>query len=227
MIIPIMMDLLVNEDSQTFRSLLISLLKQFGDRIVPEALKRLDDTRWFVKRNMLYLLSRCRNEEIIPYVKSYCCHENQKVSFEAIKCLLNLEDRYGLEVIKERLLHGSKEESNQAIILLGSFRIREAVPDLIQMLRKKIAKADLSQRVCIIQALGNIGDSRSLDAFKEILASRRFFFKGEIETLKEEVYRTLKNFPYQDIGDLVQTGLHSKNEFIKSESLRLSRMRIR
>jgi len=226
-VIPFLMDALVNEGSQTFRSLLLSLLKHFGEKIVPEALRRLDDTRWFVKRNMLYLLTGCENKEVIPYLKPYCRHENSRVRFEAIKCLLNLEEPYGFEVIKEYLLHGSKEENEQAITLLGAFRVMEAVPDLVQMLRKKMSKADLSQRLCIIQALGNMGDSRSLDVFREILSSKNLFFRGGLEKLKEEIYRTLKNYPYQDIEGIIQTGLQSKNESIKSESLRLSRTRTR
>ncbi len=226
-IIPFIMDALINEDSQTFRSLLMSLIKQFGDTIVPEALKSLNDTRWFVQRNMLYLLTGCKNKEIIPYVRQYCHHKNRKVSFEAIKCLLSQEDRYGIDIMKEYLLSGSEEEVEQAIVLSGAFRVKEMVPDLIQMLRKKgTNKADLSQKIAVIQALGNIGDPGSLDAFSEIVFSKRlFFFKSGLENLKVEIYKTLKNYPYKHINDFIQVGLKSRNEFIKSESLRLSKMR--
>jgi HEAT repeat protein len=222
-----LMDALVNEDSQAFRSLLMSLLKQFGDKIVPHALKRLDDARWFVKRNMLYLLSGCKNKEIVPYVKPYCHHENCKVSFEAIKCLLNMGEGYGFEVVKESLLYGSKQEIEQAITLLGAFRVREAVPDLIQMLMKNISKADLAQRVCIIRALGNIGDPRSLEAFREILSTKSLFFRKGLKEMKEEICRALRNYPYQEIKEIIQLGLQHKDEYIKNESLRLSRMSMR
>ena len=70
--------------------------------------------------------------------------------------------------------------------------MKEAVPNLIQMLRKKgMKKADLSQKIAIIQALGNIGDLRSLDALREIIFRKTFFFfKGEVEKLKVEIYKT-------------------------------------
>jgi len=227
-IIPFLIDSLVNEDSQTSRSLLMSLLRKFGDKIVPEALKRLDDTRWFVKRNMFYLLNGCKSNEIIPHVRPYCRHENRKVSFEAIKCLLSLKDSYGLEIIKEYLLSEIKEEIEQAIALSGAFKVKEAVPDLIHMLRKKgKSKADLSQKIWLIQALGNIGDLRSLDAFKEILSSKGLFFSGGLEKLKEEIYKTLKNYHYNDIEDIVQLGLQSRNEYIRVESLRLNKIKAR
>lgn len=228
-IIPFLIDALINEDLQTFRSFLMGLIRQFGDTIVPEALKRLDDTRWFVKRNMLYILTGCKNKEIIPYIRQYCRHENQKVNFEAIKCLLSLEDHYGIDVLKKYILSESKEEVEQAIALSSAFRIKEMVPDLIQMLRKKgTNKTDLSQKIAIIQALGNIGDPGSLDAFREVVFSKSlFFFKGGLENLKAEIFKTLKNYPHKDIEDIIQVGLKSKNEYIKSESLRLSKVKTR
>ncbi len=182
MIIPILIDALMNEETQSFRSLLMSLIRQYGDAIVPEALHRLNDSRWFVKRNMLYLLSGCKDEQIIPHVRPYCRHENPKVSFEAIKCLLSMEDRFGIERIQEYFRSGTQEEIEQAITLLSAYRMKEAVPTLVQMLRKKgMNKTDLSQKIAIIQALGNIGDLRSLDAFREISFRKTFFFfKGEI-----------------------------------------------
>jgi hypothetical protein len=227
MIIPFLIDALMNEETQSFRSLLMSLIRQYGDALVPEALSRLNDSRWFVKRNMLYLLTGCKNEQIIPYVRPYCRHENPKVSLEAIKCLLSLEDRFGLERIHEYLRSGTQAEIEQAISLLSAYRIKDAVPDLVQILRKKVInKTTLSQKIAIIQALGNIGDLSSLDAFREIIFRKKFiFFKSEAENLKLEIYKTLKNYPYKDIEDIIQRGLKSSNEYIRNESLRLTKMR--
>ena len=227
MIIPFLIDALMNEETQSFRSLLMSLIRQYGDAIVPEALRRLNDSRWFVKRNMLYLLSGCKNEQIIPHVRPYCRHENPKVSFEAIKCLLSMEDRFGFERIQEYLRSGTQGEIEQAITLLGAYRMKEAVPNLVQILRKKgMNKTDLAQKIAIIQALGNIGDLRSLDVFREIIFRKTFFlFKGEVENLKVEIYKTLWNYPYKDIEDIIQKGLKSRNEYIKNESLRLTKIR--
>jgi hypothetical protein len=227
-IIPFLMDMLTNEDSQTFRSLLLGLIRQFGDAIVPEALKRLEDTRWFVKRNMIYLLNGCKNKEVIPLVRKYCRYENQKVSFEAIKYLLGMEDRHGIDVIMEYFTSGSKEQIVQAIALSGAFRIKETVAYLIKMLEKMgTNKANLPQKISVIQALGNIGDLRCLDAFRKIIFSRSLFFKGLSEKLREEIYKTLRNYPYKDIEDIIRAGLKSRSDYIKSESLRLSMMRKR
>ena len=225
-IIPFLLAALVGEDTKTFRSLLMGFLKQFGEAIVPYALKELDDTRWFVKRNMLALLIGCKSKEIIPHVRPYCSHENEKVRWDAIKCLLSLQDASALEVLRHYLQSGSREELEQAITLIGIFRVKEAISDLMQLYKGEGAiKTDLAQRLLIIQSLGNMGDLRCLDMFREILSAKSLFFRKDVEKLKEEVYKTLKNFSYQEIEEIVREGVQSRNKLISEECLRLSKMR--
>lgn len=223
-IIAPLVDALVNEDSQIVRRFFMSILKLFGNEILPEVIKRLGDGRWFVKRNMLYLLGEINAGEALPHVRVYCRHENRKVSFEAIKCLLNAGDGYGVEAIREYLHSESRESVEQAVALSGAFRVRDVVPDLIQILRKRgISGADLYDKIPIVKALGDIGDTRAIDALKDLLGGKSFLFKGVAEKLKEEIFRTLRNYPYEDIKDLTEMGLKSKNEYIQEESLRLNK----
>jgi hypothetical protein len=222
-IVPLI-DALINEESQIIRRFFVNLLKQFGSRIIPEAIKRLGDNRWFVKRNMLYLLGECDSQEVLPYIRPYSRHENPKVSLEAVKCLLNAGDSYGIAAVKDYLLSESKELCEQGVSLAGTYKIRGVVAELVQMLKRRgLAGADLYEKIPIIKALGEIGDPRALDPLRELLLGKSILFKGVTEKLKEEIYRTLKNYPAPDIKDLVEAGLKSKNEYIRQESLRLSR----
>lgn len=224
MIVPHLIKALANEDSKTFRSLLMGCLKQFGEAIVPDALRALDDTRWFVKRNMISLLIGSKSREIIPHVRPYCRDANRKVSLEALKCLLGLQDEFASGVICEYLRSGSEEDFELAIALSGSFRVRGAVPDLVRALAGKGAtKPGPEQKLLIIRALGNIGDPGCLDAFRKILSTRVLLFKKNVEKMKEEIYGALKKFSYNDVEGMVQSGLKSRNRHIREESLRLSR----
>jgi hypothetical protein len=221
-IIPLLMDALVLEGTQTVRKFLLSLLKQFGYKVIPEAVKRLGDSRWFVKRNMLYILGELNREEVIPHVRSYCRYKNQKVSIEALKCLLSFGDRYGVEVVKEYLRSESEEKIAQAVALSGAFKIKEVVTDLIRLLAKKgITGSDLYEKIPVVKALGDIGDPAAVDALRDLLLSKSIIFKSVVERLKEEIYRSLKNYPYETVQDIVHAGLKSRNDGIKKESLRL------
>jgi hypothetical protein len=224
LIISPLMDALTEEASQTVRRFLVGLLQQFKDRAIPEATKRLGDQRWFVKRNMLYLLGECKSKEVLPSVRPYCRHENRRVGFEATKCLLNLGDRYGISAVRDYLHSESREDVEQAIAFSGSFRISEVVPDLIQMLKKRgISGADLYNKIPVVKALGDIADSRALGILKELLSGKNILFRGAAGKLKEEICRSLKNYPYNDIKDLLRACMKSRNDVIRQEVMKLIR----
>ncbi|GAB4413080.1 MAG: HEAT repeat domain-containing protein [Thermodesulfovibrionales bacterium] len=226
-IVPSIMDAVIEEGSQTVRRFLLGLIIHLGDKAVPEAIKHLADNRWYVKRNMLYILSECGGRDVVTHVRAYCHHENQRVSFEAIKCLLKRGDGYGVEALRGYLRSGPKDLIEQAIAMTGAFRVRDLVPDLIQMLgRKIISAADIYEKVPVVKALGEIGDTRALSTFRDILSTKSLLFKGTLEALKVEIYRSLKNFPYEDIKDLIEAGMKSRNEQIRKESLGLRRHHI-
>ena len=219
-----LIDALIKEDSQIVRRFIVGMLRQFGDRVIPEAVKRLGDSRWFVKRNMLYILGECSSEEVLPYIRPYCRHENRKVSYEAVKYLLNAGDGYGIAAVRDYLASESRETVEQGIALAGTYRIREVVSELIQMLRKRgIGGADVYDKIPVVKALGEIADPRALEVLRELVSGKSILFKGVTEKLKEEIYRTLRNYPLQDIRDFVETGMKSKNDYIREESVRLSK----
>jgi len=222
LIIPCLMDALVKEESQVVRKYLIGLLKNFDDMTIPHILQRLGDKRWFVKRNMLYILGELKREEVIPHVRPYCRHENPKVSLEAIRCLLNLGDTYGVDALRDCLKSESRDLVLQAIMLSGTFRLYEVVPELIRLLKKRgFSGFDVSDKILVVKALGDIGDPRALDEFRALLGGRTIFFKGATESLKEEIYRTLKYYPFEAIRDLLSIGMRSQNTYIREESNRL------
>jgi len=220
-IIPYLIDALIEETSQIIRRFLMEIIKQFGSKVIPEATKRLNDDRWFVQRNMLYILSETDSKEVAAYIKPFCKNENSKVRVAAIKCLLNAGDTYAAEIIREHL-NSDQEDYEQAIALSGSFRIKEVVGDLILLLTKQERSGtDLLNKIPVVRALGDIGDPRALDAFRLIISSNSLLFRKIIEQLKEEVYKTLNKFNYESVKDLVEAGLKSRNAFIREESLRL------
>ena len=206
-IVPRLVKALIEEKSYTIRRLLINLIVHFGSAVIPEAIKHLEDSRWFVKRNMLFILRECGNEEALCHIRPYCHHENPKISRLALKCLLQTGDSYGVKVLRENMLGESGEMAALAVAIAGVFKLRELVPDLIEMLTKRtISSSDVQEKIPVVKALGQIGDSRALETLRDILLSKSFFFKHSTEMLKKEIYRSLDNYPPADVEDLPGAG---------------------
>lgn len=223
-ILPSLFDALTEDNSQAGRRFFISTITQLGEKAVHEAIKRLSDDRWYVKRNMLFILAECGGDNAKKHLRIHSNHEKPKVRFEAIKGLLKAGDGYGMKMLKDNLHSGSSEIVEQAILLCGSFRLKECIPDLLRMLKKRVMSgADLFEKIPVVRALGEIGDPSVLVEIRDIVSSKSLLFKGVLEELKEEVYKTLKKYPYETISDLADAGIKSKNNIIREESLRLKR----
>jgi hypothetical protein len=204
-IVPPLIDALREEQSVFIRKFLLDLIIHQGNKAVPEAIKHLQDSKWYVQRNMLVILSKYRSKEAIPSIRKYCYHSNPKVSFEAIRCLLQAEDSWGLKALK--LYLGSKEEHNvkKAIVLSGTYRVKDVVPVLIDLLTKNAkSKSDFNSKILIVRALGQIGDARALDALRSILSSKSLFFQGPLAKLKKEISQTIKDCFGEDMQETLE-----------------------
>lgn len=221
-IIPFLMEALIEEKSKDERLFLINVITGFGEKAVNTALNHLDDNRWFVSRNMLQIINECGGKEAIPHIKRYRHHTDPRVSLEALKCILKTGDHIAIATLREYLESDSSMQVEMAIKLCGEYRQKEMVPDLLRMLKKKkMTGKGLNEKILIIKTLGEIGDIQALDTLRELVSIKSLLFKGAAEKLKEEIYKTLKNYPYNAIEDMVTAGLHSKNENIRKESFEL------
>jgi hypothetical protein len=211
-LIPPLMDALIDEESLSIRKFIIVLITGFGKKAIPEAVKRLDDSRWFVKRNMLYILNECGGNEALQKVREYCNHDNPKVSLEAVKYLLKAKDGYGIKSLRKHLKPESGNSVRQAVVISGANRIKDVVPDLIRLLEKKsIAAFNFEDRISIVKALGQIGDPRALHPLYNLLSEKTLFFKGPLEKLKKEIKKTLKKLDSKKINDpWEKSGTHGK-----------------
>jgi hypothetical protein len=202
-IVSSLIEALIEEETQRGRRFLMVLICYLGDVAYPELVNHLSDDRWFVKRNMLYMIGKCSSKEIAHDVRPYVSHENPKVRFQAIRILLNLGDGYAASALRDLLHSKDRDDVTQAVELSGLFRVRETVPDLVLMLRKKAKTgADLNDKIPIVKALGKIGDLRALDAMRGLLASRSLLFKSTLRKLKEEINLALESYPAEDGLDL-------------------------
>jgi hypothetical protein len=112
----------------------------------------------------------------------------------------------------------------QALTFSSSFKLKEVVGDLISLLKKRERTgADILDKIPIVKALGEIADPQALDVLREFASSKSIFFKKMLDQLKEEIYKTLQNYPYELVKDLVEAGTESQNDVIKRESLHLRR----
>jgi hypothetical protein len=217
------LDDLCKEDNSSQRSFYISILKRLGKDVLVEAVRRLNDKRWYVVRNMLYLIRECRGSEYLHKIRSFTKHKNNKICLEALRTLLHFNARDVFHYLKLFLTGKNPELKEQAIKLSGIYRIKQAVPYLIKILKKRdILETDMHFKLAAVKALGQIGDPQALDTLLSLYRSPKLLLhKGTFEEFKTEIVRSLEHYPFQQTVPILELAKTSKNKKEKALAQKL------
>ena len=216
-----LLDALSTENESSVRNLLLSVIVTFGSDIIPEALKRLKDERWYVVRNMIYLLRICGGKryqsKYLDHMKKLAKDKNIKICIEAVKTLLECGIYYGPSFLNQCLRSKNIELQQKAIMLSRTYKVKEAVPYLIELLKKKdLFGTESYYKIAVVRALAEIGDPKAIEPLIKLYKSKTLFYKGVLDELKEEIFRTVQGYPRIAIRPLLELGRNSGNNGIRS-----------
>ena len=220
-------DALSEEIDPSVRKFLLHVLSNFGDEVLPEAIRRLHDQRWYVVRNMIYLIREVGGIKYVGHVRRFARDENEHICLEALKTLLHFKTSDSLSYIKFYLNGGNPELRSRVVGLTGTYRCRDAVPYLLQLLEEKdILGSKSDDKLSLIRALAKIGDLRAVNVFTKIYHSGGILFRAKnLDPLKVEIFRNLGNYPRDSVTHLLEMGLRSRIDEIRTISERLLRER--
>jgi HEAT repeat protein len=210
----------LTEESDTFtRSFLLSVLVGLKGTALPHAARRINDKRWYVIRNVLYLFRECGGANYVNIIRPLAKHPDRRVRMEALKTLLGLNAPGAFSFLRVCLESKEPEVRDQAVKLAGAMRVREAVPYLLQLLEKRdLVGIELEQKASIIRALGDIGDPRAVDTLERLYHARSLLFRNAMDGLRLEIFRSLRNYPPVSLTQLLEKGLRSENNEIRKIS---------
>lgn len=215
-------DALLSEGNASTRKFLLSMLSELGGEVVEGAAKRLGEGEWYVLRNMLYLIRMCNGAEQAPLVRKFAEHENLKVSMEAVKALLQFGSPDAGPLLCRYLESDDAEVRGWAVSLAGTYKVKDALPQLIKLLEKKeILGSGAGDKIAVIRALGKIGDKKAIGPLLKLHNAKTLLYRDYFDELRLEIFRNLGNYPKDAVEHLLEVGLKSRSGEIRSISKKL------
>jgi len=152
-----MVEALGAEEDMSVRKYIVDVLTALCRDRIPLLGAYVDDTRWYLVRNVVSIMARFHSPETIPYLRRTFYHPNPKVKNETIRAL-GLTGGYGAG---ELLMQGLQDPDEKTRILcirwLGRLEEGRAVNRLVMMLEDKEPGAETLQvKKEIILSLGEI-----------------------------------------------------------------------
>lgn len=189
-----LLDRLSVEINRSAWRLYMNLLIRLGEGCIPQIIGRLTASRWFVIRNMLFLLREFGNVSVLPHVRPFIKHPQPKVSQEALKICLTFRDRDVIPYLLTLLEGENDGDVIQALPLAALSDDPAVFNKLVTMLRKgSVFHFRLELKRAIIRALASFAEQKYLPVFSDILRARDFFHPKQLELLKLEVVAVLES----------------------------------
>ena len=171
---PPLLDVLATAESRGTRRGLLAQLAKMGPGIAPTVIARLDDSRWYVTRNLLTLLEEIGAPPGFSAVL-FMRHADARVRLQAVKLQLKLP-----EGRDEALVAGLADQDPRTLRLALGLAIAvqrcpdAAVPGLISRATDRGLSTDL--RVLAIRALGYAAAPAALETLLQLTSAGRTLF---------------------------------------------------
>ena len=205
-----LMNRLSLEDNRSLRRIYLNVLLKFGEGCVHHAVSRLNDSRWFVVRNMIYLLRELGDQATLPHIRLCIKHPNSKVSLEALKTCLFFHDREAVPFLLSMLKSENEEELLHAVSLATLFDDPAIFGALSAMLLDSgMLNFHLDLKKAIIRNLSVTSPHKVLPIFITILGSHNIFRGKQLEALKLEIVAALEKTPGEEPRKLLFSLLNS------------------
>jgi hypothetical protein len=211
-----LMEALAEETDASIRKFFLSILSELGTDIMPYVITRLKDDRWYIVRNMIYLVRESNAQRYVDHIKIFAKHNNPIICIEAVKTLLHFNTPDAVPYLKLYLKSKNNELRNKALRLAGLYKIRETMPDLLSMLNKKVfLGVEYDEKAAVVTALGEIGDPRAVPSLMNVYRQKSVLYRKYLENLKTEIFRSLENYPEESVRPLIELGRTSWNKEIR------------
>lgn len=161
------------------RKRVINILVDLGRKDIQTLAKGLYDSRWYVVRNILYILRQIGDKKAVEYLINTVRHPDSRVRREAIKAIGELKNPLALQLLKDCLSDYDSSIRKTAVRALSNFGSETAKRIIMGiMVQKDFLSRDFDEKKEFYEALSKWNDDEVRDFLIRILKKRSLFRKA-------------------------------------------------
>ena len=206
---------LAEENNRSKRRRLFDFIASLGPTIVKDVISFLNDTRWYVLRNMILLLRSLQDRTSLPQLRTLARHADLRVRMEAIKSLFAFDATVSSSLLDDLFKDPDAKVAETAVALVGNYGIKEGVIPLLRILEgNDLFGARRSLRVKALRALGELGDARALSHIERFFTLSKLPWPSRQE--RHIAWESLAHYPPEVRESLVHRGLRSSDARVRA-----------
>ena len=176
----------------------------------------LEDRRWYLVRNIIYILGRIGKEQSLPYIQKAFNHDDIRVRREAIQALGLIGGPKAIGLLVKALTDNDVRIRCMAAINLGKGGKKVGLIPLLEVVQSKdFYKREPAEIKAFFNAIGMMGSNEAVPVLQQLLERKSWFGRGKTDEIHMGAANTLATIGTPDAKAILEEGKNSKDESIR------------
>jgi len=198
------------------RRVFCDALSEIGKNAIELFTPFIDDRRWFLVRNIVYILGRIGKDQSFPYIQKAFNHEDLRVRREAIQALGLIGGPRATGLLVKSLADSDIRIRCMAAINLGKGGKKAGLIPLLEVVQSKdFYKREPTEIKAFFNAIGMVGSNEAAPVLQQLLERKSWFGRGKTDEIRIGAAAALAMIGTPDAMAILKEGKSSKDETIR------------
>jgi HEAT repeat protein len=176
----------------------------------------IEDRRWYLVRNIIYVLGRIGKEQSLPYIQRAFNHEDIRVRREAIQALGLIGGPKAIGLLVKALTDNDVRIRCMAAINLGKGGKKAGLIPLLEVVQSKdFYKREPAEIKAFFNAIGMVGSNEAVPVLQQLLERKSWFGRGKTDEIRMGAANALATIGTPEARAILEEGRNSKDETIR------------
>jgi hypothetical protein len=213
---PLIGHLLSETTNSKVRRMLCDAVAGIGRDAVDVITPFLDDPRWYVVRNIVYILGRIGKEQALPFLQRTFSDEDVRVRREVVQALGLIGTPRTAGLLTRALTDGDARIRSTAALNLGKVGKGVGVASLLGVVQgKEFGRRDAAEIQAFFEAIGRTGSAEAVPVLSRLLERKGWFLRGKLGDLRRGAARALAMIPGLEAETAFRSGKESKDDGVR------------
>jgi hypothetical protein len=206
------------------RRVFCDALSEIGRNAVELITPFIDDRRWYLVRNITYILGRIGKEQSFPYILKAFNHEESRVRREAIQALGLIGGPKAVGLLIKALTDNDVRIRCMAAINLGKVGKEAGLIPILEVVQSKdFYKREPVEIKAFFNAIGMAGSNEAVPMLQQLLERKSWFGRGTTDEIRIGAANAMAMIGTPEAKALLEEGKNSKDDSIRDACIQALR----
>ena len=196
------------------RRVVCDALSEIGKNAIELFTPFIDDRRWYLVRNITYILGRIGKEKSLPYIQKAFNHEELRVRREAVQALGLVGGSKSVSLLIKALTDKDARIRAMSAINLGRIGKNVGLAALLEVIQSKdFQKKEPAEMKAFLDAVGMLGSNEALPVLQQMLERKSLFGMGKKDESRIGVANALAMIGTQERSEERRVGKECRSRW--------------